>query len=127
VPAGARGFDAYADGTEPEAHPAGEWANRRLRGLAAGTDHAFYALATAGGLESELVHVGTYATNPHCDVNRSLGDPRPVTGIDFALLRREIFGGTTVGVDQSWACDVNDDGLVDFGDLFDLLGALCSP
>jgi hypothetical protein len=127
VPAPGRGFDAYADGTAPEPHPASDWANRRLRGLAAGTNHAFYALATTGGLESELAHVATYATNPHCDVNRSLGDPWPVTGIDFALMRGEIFGGTTVGVDQSWACDVNGDGLVDFNDLFDLLDALRNP
>ena len=127
VPAGPRGLDAYADGTAPEPHPASEWANRRLRGLVAGTDHAFHAKAMVGGLESELAHVGTYATNPHCDVNRSLGDPRPVTGLDFALMRREIFGGTAVGVDQSWACVVNGDGLVDFNDLFDLLDALRNP
>ncbi|NQT89290.1 right-handed parallel beta-helix repeat-containing protein, partial [bacterium] len=127
VAAGARGFDAYADGAAPEPHPASAWAGRRLRGLAPGTDHAFYAKAVRGDEESDLVHVGTYATNPACDVNRSLGDPRPVRGVDFALARREATQGATIGVDQSWACDVDGDGLVTFADVVAILIALCNP
>jgi hypothetical protein len=119
--------DALKDGTAPEWHTAAEWAGLRLRGLAPGTQYTFMARAkNQADVESAHVAVGTYGTNADCDVDDS-GGPWQVRGSDFALLRDALRTGTTLGVNQAWSCDVNDDGAVDWDDMTLLLDRLLHP
>ncbi|NQT88154.1 hypothetical protein HQ560_15410, partial [bacterium] len=103
-----------------------EWAGKRLRWLTPATEYTYYAKAVAGGLNSATVQVGAYATNADCDVNDT-GGLRPVRGSDFALLRHALETGATLGVDQPWSCDVNDDGVVDLDDMTLLMHRLRHP
>ncbi|NQT89281.1 hypothetical protein HQ560_21110 [bacterium] len=125
-PAGIRGFDVRADGVDPEPHTAAEWAGKRLRWLAPGTDHTFYAKTLTDGLESDLVQVGIYSTSAAGDVNWTPG-LRPVRGSDYALVRRDILEGDDVGLNQSWACEVDGDGFVTIGDLLYVMWKIKNP
>ena len=117
-------IDLYPAGTAPEWHTAAEWADKRLRGLAVDTAYAFSAKAqNAVGEETALAGVGSYATNMHCDVNRS----GAATVLDLVLARDAALAGGTVGTVASWACDVNDDGCVDVSDLSALRSRILNP
>ncbi|NQT85218.1 S8 family serine peptidase, partial [bacterium] len=126
VDAGGR-TDVYADGAAPEWHSAADWAGLRVRGLTPGASHVFWSTARNGaGAESAHVDVGAYSTNAAGDVNDS-GGIRPVRGSDHALVRQALTDGATLGVDQAWACDVNDDGAVTDADRAEVLTALTHP
>ena len=70
----------------------------RLRGLQPDTDYTFTGYArSAGGTEMVKSELETYRTNLHCDVNRS-GGAFPVTGLDWALVRKAALHGTEIGI-----------------------------
>ena len=95
-------------------HTAGEWEEKRLVGLVPGVEYTFSAQAEAvSAAKSDLVEVGVYSTNEDCDVNCS----GMATGLDYAFIKAAILFGSTMGVDQPWAGDVNGDGLISDADL----------
>jgi hypothetical protein len=113
-------------GTDPEYMTAAEWA-RRLRVLEPGTTYNFYAQAQNGAGEvSPETAVGSWTTNLNCDVNRS-GGPFPVTGVDWLLVRNAALYGNDIGIDVSWATDVQDNGLTTIWDVQDVRFALMNP
>ncbi|NQT87374.1 hypothetical protein HQ560_11455, partial [bacterium] len=119
--------DIMADGASAEWRPMSEWEGLRVCGLEPGTTYTFEMQSReSGGPESALEAIGTYTSNEACDVNRS-GGMRPVRGSDVAYVRQAWVTGATLGVDQAWACDVNDDGVVDEQDMFDTVAALQTP
>jgi hypothetical protein len=119
-------IDAFPDGTGPEWHTADAWV-LRLRGLQPDTDYTFTGYAkSAGGIETIGAELETYRTNIHCDVNRSGGD-FPVTGLDWSLVRNAALYGNDIGIDVSWATDVQDNGLTTIWDVQDVRFALMNP
>lgn len=123
VDAGGR-TDVYADGTDPEWHPATAWAGKRLRGLLPDTAHELQAMAeNLGGFQCTPAAAGAAATNRDCDVNRS----GLATALDYALVRVACIRGGQPGLDCSHACDVNDDGSVDTADLDQVLVKILHP
>ena len=86
---------------------------KRLRGLSPATVYTFHAKASNGIEASALVEIGTRRTNNDCDVSRG----GLAVALDYAHIRKAMLTGAAIGIDLPWACDVNDDGLVGFGDL----------
>jgi hypothetical protein len=105
--------DVFPTAEAPEWHTAIEWMGIRLRGLEPETVYTFHARAKLGTSESDLTEVGIYDTSKDCDVNRN----GRATALDYAHIKQDILTGETIGVDQGWPCDPNDDGLVNVGDL----------
>ncbi|HUT10601.1 MAG TPA: PA14 domain-containing protein [Thermoguttaceae bacterium] len=116
--------DVYADGTQPHWHTAAEWAGQRLRGLQPDRTYSLYAIARDGqGTESGSMPVASFTTNMDCDLDRS-GD---VTPVDCSYVDAAILSGGELGAEQAWACDVNDDGVVDQDDRFAVEWRIANP
>ena len=116
--------DLYANGAAPEYHDAAFWASKRLRGLNPDTLHEFKAQAVnALNDPTVLTDVGDYRTNVDGDVNRS----GTATAWDYALARTDILNGGSVGNQQSWANDINDDRRVNVIDLTWLRWLVLNP
>lgn len=108
------GSEAVADGTTPDWQSADRWIGARVTGLDAGTTYAFSGKAADVDLtaETDLIALGSYATNLDCDVNRN----GLATALDLALIRAAIQGSGFLGGSFAWACDTNGDGVIDDAD-----------